>query len=53
MIKIFYTRFFFYLKMSAKSSSRTTGQQSETSSKPTTRTPKQQTDYTDLEEQYK
>jgi hypothetical protein len=33
--------------MSAKSSNRTTA------SKPTTRTPKQQTDYTDQEEEYK
>jgi len=39
--------------MSAKSSSRTTGQHSATSSRPTTRTPKQQTDYTDQEEEYK
>jgi hypothetical protein len=37
--------------MSAKSSNRTTG--SATSSKPITRIPKQQTDYTDQEEEYK
>ncbi|CAF0739019.1 unnamed protein product [Rotaria sordida] len=39
--------------MSAKSSNRTTGQYSATSSRPSTRTPKQQTDYTDQEEEYK
>ncbi|CAF0742883.1 unnamed protein product [Adineta steineri] len=40
--------------MSAKSSSRTTGQQSAApSSRPSTRTPKPQTDYADQEEEYK
>ena len=39
--------------MSAKSSSRTTGQHSATSAKPSVRTPKQPTDYTDQEEEYK
>ncbi|CAF2498559.1 unnamed protein product [Rotaria sp. Silwood2] len=39
--------------MSAKSSSRITSQATATSSRPSTRTPKPQTDYTDQEEEYK
>ena len=43
----------FYLKMSAKSSSRTTGQQATASTRPSVRTPKQPTDYSGQEEEYK
>ncbi len=53
MNQFFLYTFSVYFKMSAKSSSRTTGQQAGTSGKPTTRIPKQQTDYTDQEEEYK
>ena len=49
--KIFFIHDFLYLKMSAKSSSRTTAPT--TSSRQSTRTPKHQTDYTDQEEEYK
>ena len=42
-----------HLKMSARSFNRTTGQSSAGTSRPTTRTPKQQIDYTNQEEEYK